>query len=268
MQMTIVLMLLYAGIQAARTNAQCGGGLTLIGRTCFFVDKKIKKSRAAAEVFCGKKGAQLAHPRTRQENSEIEKYLNTFDSGFWFFANMFWFGLKRASSGEFEFTQGKPGYSHWQKGEPSGRGENCCEYVCKDHHCQWNDAMCSQEKMFVCQLRVCPRACLHKSDTNSTQTTTTTTKLPFTVSRVTKDETQGFSTLTPPSGYSWSTLTPEATTVITGQQADQTEAEAKVNNRVKATEVQKQYNGSKSGCGRVFLGLLLVPLVTCVMQIL
>ncbi|XP_078685548.1 C-type lectin-like [Branchiostoma floridae x Branchiostoma belcheri] len=127
----------------------CPSGYTAYGGACFKAYSQDKTYSQAREV-CAADGALLAMPKDRDVDNFVKELKNAVNK-----ISHFWFGLNGGNNeGEWVWEDGSQhdistDWNIWQPGEPNGNeGENCANY----YGSSWNDAPCSSDYKFICQL--------------------------------------------------------------------------------------------------------------------
>ncbi|CAB4017967.1 Hypothetical predicted protein [Paramuricea clavata] len=129
------------------TNSPCPCGWSKIEGNCykFFVSQdKWDNARST----CLGQGGDLALP-TRQTNALISKFARNGGS------RQTWVGIFRRYEKRFINVEGRDQvYTNWNSGEPnnSGGNENCV--VMYTNTARWNDASCSSNHDFVCEIKL------------------------------------------------------------------------------------------------------------------
>ncbi|XP_078603281.1 uncharacterized protein LOC144877248 [Branchiostoma floridae x Branchiostoma japonicum] len=131
----------------------CKGGYIRLGRHCIRL-VPIPKSFVDAQQACKADGATLAMPKTKELDLTLRRLVKTSGGN-----NHHWIGLSNA--GDLDWTwvdETRLGhYLAWNPGEP--RGDKgvvlCVQYWSSGHTTgpMWDDAECSGEKWFICQIR-------------------------------------------------------------------------------------------------------------------
>ncbi|KAG8548150.1 hypothetical protein GDO81_026426 [Engystomops pustulosus] len=100
---------------------------------------------AASNSTCNYVGGRIATPMNEAENSAVLEFAKKYN-------RYVYLGMREGPiPGKFNYLNGVPAvYTHWRKGEPSGRGTEGCVEMYTDG--QWNDKACNQQRLTVCEL--------------------------------------------------------------------------------------------------------------------
>eukprot|EP00058_Branchiostoma_floridae_P001732 XP_002587220.1 hypothetical protein BRAFLDRAFT_241450 [Branchiostoma floridae] len=138
----------------------CPSGYTIYHAACFKAYNQYETYNQARQV-CAADGGLLAMPKDKDVDSFLRSLKNAVDE-----ISRFWFGLSDQNDEgewEWEWEDGTPhdiltDWSNWQLGEPNDNdgGEDCANYYGSD----WNDAPCSSEYKFICQLKEGMSTCI------------------------------------------------------------------------------------------------------------
>ncbi|XP_068924496.1 mannose-binding protein-like [Petaurus breviceps papuanus] len=95
--------------------------------------------------ICSHVGAPLAAPQNARENGALQELAQQFNK------NIFLDISDEKAEGKFLYWNGQTvRYTNWASEEPNGgRKENCVEIYANG---QWNDQLCSEKRLIVCQL--------------------------------------------------------------------------------------------------------------------
>eukprot|EP00058_Branchiostoma_floridae_P021681 XP_002607171.1 hypothetical protein BRAFLDRAFT_68034 [Branchiostoma floridae] len=130
----------------------CKGGYIRLGLHCIRL-VPIQKSFVDAQQACKADGATLAMPKTTELDLALRRLVKTSGGN-----DEHWIGMTQAGGLDWTWVDGTPlgHYRAWNPGEP--RGDKgvvlCVQYWFSGHTSgpMWDDADCSEEKWFICQI--------------------------------------------------------------------------------------------------------------------
>eukprot|EP00058_Branchiostoma_floridae_P002770 XP_002588258.1 hypothetical protein BRAFLDRAFT_86706 [Branchiostoma floridae] len=142
----------------AAMRGDCRVGYNLLARTCFWLGSR-EMSYDDASKACGKEGAKLAMPKTKELDVALRNLIRSKDP-----RQEYWIGLrdkaglllhKRHWIWEDGSTLGK--YQRWNPGTPDNSRWNHWIKFCVQYwsgptgYPMWNDRDCSKKHRFICQ---------------------------------------------------------------------------------------------------------------------
>ncbi|XP_056386947.1 pulmonary surfactant-associated protein A-like isoform X2 [Hyla sarda] len=100
---------------------------------------------ATSKSICNNVGGQIVTPMNEVENAAVLAFVKKYN-------RYAYLGVREATiPGIFNYINGIAAvYTHWRKGEPSGKGTEGCVEMYTDG--QWNDKACNQNRLNICEL--------------------------------------------------------------------------------------------------------------------
>ncbi|XP_056386940.1 pulmonary surfactant-associated protein A-like isoform X2 [Hyla sarda] len=100
---------------------------------------------ATSNSTCNDVGGRIVTPTNEVENAAVLTFVKKYN-------RYAYLGMRGSSvPGIFNYLNGIPAvYTHWRKGEPSGKATEGCIEMYTDG--QWNDKTCNQNRLTICEF--------------------------------------------------------------------------------------------------------------------
>ncbi|XP_075698905.1 pulmonary surfactant-associated protein A-like [Rhinoderma darwinii] len=120
------------------------GGIQMVGDKMMASNGK-EVDFATSKSTCSDVGGQIVTPMNEAENTAVLEFVKKYN-------RYAYLGMREGPApGIFNYLNGVPAvYTHWGKGEPSGKGKEGCVEMYTDG--RWNDKACNQKRLTVCEL--------------------------------------------------------------------------------------------------------------------